>query len=209
MSPALNLPALVCPRRKFGEVNANPSAPEWHGVPVVELVENTRGGVPMQGTQLRCAWDDAEFRVLYTCADRDVWATMTKRDDRLWEEEVVEIFIDPVGDAQSYFEIEVNPLNTVCDLSLRKNRSGWRRDFAWDCEGFRSAVQRTDAGWIAEMSIPFTALVSNEPQPGAEWRVNFYRIDRPPGLPWELTAWSPTYLDTFHAPERFGRMRFQ
>jgi len=43
---------------------------------------------------------------------------------------------------------------------------------------------------------------------GGEWRVNFCRIDRPMDIPRELTAWSPTFLSTFHEPPRFGRVRF-
>jgi hypothetical protein len=209
MSPASNLPEWICPRRQFGEVSANSSAPEWRDVPVIELRESIRGGVPVQGTQVRCGWDDAELRVLFTCVDRDVWATMTKHDDPLWDEEVVEIFIDPTGDGLSYFELEVNPLNATVDLVLRKSRSGWKKDFAWDCEGFRTAVERTDTGWNAILAIPFGSLASGAPGPGSEWRANFFRIDRPPGLPWELSAWSPTLCDTFHVPERFGHLRFE
>jgi hypothetical protein len=191
MAPALPVPVLVCPRRRFGDVTADASDPAWRGIVPVEFRENVHGGTPMQGTQLRCAWNDAELRVFFLCVDEHVWATETKRDGPLWEEEVVEVFIDPVGDGRSYFEFEVNPLNAV----------------SWDCEGFRSAVQRTDAGWNAELAIPFGAIGATSPM-GAEWRVNFYRIDRPMDVPRELTAWSPTLLPTFHETRRFGRVRF-
>ena len=162
----------------------------------------------MQGTQVRCAWDDAEIRLLYSCIDEYVWATYTRRDGPLWEEEVVEVFIDPVGDAKGYFEIEVNPLNAVLDLVLRENRSGWKKDFAWDCDGFRSAIQRTEIGWNAELAIPFVALGSTPVVLGQEWRMNFCRIDRPMDIPRELSAWSPSLMSTFHDPRRFGRVRF-
>jgi Carbohydrate-binding family 9 len=208
MAPALTVPVLDCPRRTFGDVAANVDAPAWRDVVPVEFCENVYGGVPLQGTRLQCAWDAAEFRVLFTCVDSHVWATQTRRDGQLWEEEVVELFLDPVGDARSYFEIEVNPLNAVVDLVLRQNPSGWRKDFTWDCDGFRSAVERTDIGWNAEMAIPFHSIMAEPPVRGAEWRVNFYRIDRPMDLPRELTAWSPTLLPTFHEPRRFGRVRF-
>jgi YD repeat-containing protein len=208
MAPALPVPVLDCPRRTFGDVTANVHAPAWRNVVPVEFRENINGGAPLQGTRLQCAWDAAEFRALFTCVDSHVWATQTRRDGQLWEEEVVEVFLDPVGDAQSYFEFEVNPLNAVVDLVLRHNQSGWRKDFTWDCNGFRSAVERTDIGWNAEMSIPFHSIMAEAPGPGAEWRVNFYRIDRPMDLPRELTAWSPTLLPTFHEPRRFGRIRF-
>jgi hypothetical protein len=59
----------------------------------------------------------------------------------------VELFLDPVGDLESYFEIEVNPLNAVLDLVLRRTRSGYAKNFAWRCEGLRTAVKRTASGW--------------------------------------------------------------
>jgi hypothetical protein len=208
MAPALPVPVLDCPRRRFGDVTADAHDPVWDGLAPVQFRENVHGQTPMQGTQVRCAWDDAELRVLFECVDEHVWATQTKRDGPLWEEEVVEVFIDLVGDNQSYFEFEVNPLNTVLDLVLRQNRSGWKKDFSWDCEGFRSAVQRTDAGWNAELAIPFGAITAEAPAIGTEWRINFFRIDRPMDVPRELTAWSPTLLSTFHETRRFGRLRF-
>src|SRR4029453_14871270 len=90
----------------------------------------------------------------------------------LWGKEVREIFIGPGGDAKCYFEFEVNPLNTALDLVLRKNQSGWRKDFSWDCDGFRSAVQRVETGWNAEIAIPFGSIAAGPPMVGAEWRVN-------------------------------------
>lgn len=171
--------------------------------------ENVTGATPAQGTEVSCAWDERELRVRFVCADREPWATITQRDGPLWEEEVVEVFLDPVGDGESYFEIEVNPLGTVLDLVLRRNRSGYKKDFAWDCEGLRADVQRTAAGWEVEMAIPFASIVAEAPKAGTEWRVNFTRIDRPQDRERELSSWAPTRLGTFHAPERFGVLRFE
>lgn len=170
--------------------------------------ENASGTPPQQGTEVACAWDERELRVCFTCVDREPWATITQRDGPLWEEEVVEVFLDPVGDGASYFEIEVNPLGTVLDLVLRRNRSGYKKDFGWDCDGLRADVQRTAEGWSAELAIPFASLVAELPRSGSEWRVNFTRIDRPRDRERELSAWAPTRLATFHAPERFGVLRF-
>jgi hypothetical protein len=146
--------------------------------------------------------------VRFVCTDADPWATITERDGPLWDEEVVEVFLDPVGDSACYFEIEVNPLNTVVDLALRRIRSGYRKDFRWDCEGLETTAVTTEHGWTAELRIPFAALSAEPPRPGTEWRANFTRIDRPRGRDRELSAWQPTRLATFHVPERFGVLRF-
>ena len=194
----------VCPHREIVFGNAD----SWRGIQELSLRENVSGGEPNQGTVVRCAWTDTAFHVLFACVDAEPWATITERDGRLWEEEVVEVFIDPVGDLESYFELEVNPLNTVLDLVLRKNRGGYRKDIAWDCEDLQTTVTRMSSGWNAEFLIPFTALVAQRPHRGSRWRVNFYRIDRPKNKERELSAWWPTLSPTFHVPKRFGVLQF-
>ena len=162
----------------------------------------------MQAASVRVAWDANELRVLFYAEDTHIHATLTERDAPLYTEEVVEVFLDPVGDGECYFEIEVNPLNAVLDLVLRRNRSGYAKDVSWDCEGLRTQVRREASAWSAEMSIPFRSLAAASPAPGGKWRANFLRIDRPPGTPRELSAWSPTGLANFHVPERFGVIEF-
>jgi Carbohydrate-binding family 9 len=200
----VDLPLLVCPHREiaFGEIQS------WRSIPEVALRENVCGASPRQPTTFLWAWSDTALHLRFHCIDHEPWGTITNRDGPLWEEEVVEVFVDPIGDFQSYFEFEVNPLNTVLDLVLRKNRSGYRKDFSWDCEGLRTEVARTNNGWDTEMLIPFAALVADAPRVGAQWRVNLCRIDRTRKGERELSAWSPTLQPTFHIIERFGTLQF-
>ena len=187
---------------------ARPDLAPWPELPAHELRETVSGGTPQQRTTVQFGWMREEWRVLFHCADLHPWATYTERDAPLYEEEVVEVFVDPFGDLATYFEIEVNPINTVLDLVLRRNRSGYAKDFAWRCEDLRTAVTRTESTWTAEFAIPFASLAAEPPTIGTRWRANFFRIDRPTGAPRELSAWSPTRLGTFHVPERFGVVEF-
>ena len=180
----------------------------WRDIAPVYLKETVTGGLPAQATWFKTAWTDPELRVLFHAADTDAWATHTAHDEPLYEEEVVEIFLDPAGDIESYFEIEVNPLNAVCDLVLRRVRGGWRKDFGWHCEGLKTSVQKTAAAWTAEIAIPFASLGPGLPVPGKPWRANFHRIDRPKNSPWELSSWSPTGREMFHVQEKFGYLEF-
>jgi Carbohydrate family 9 binding domain-like len=202
------LPRLECKHGSLAAVTAQTNAAHWSGIAPVFLKETVTGSQPNQPTSFKTAWDDGELRVLFHATDDDAWATHTAHDAPLYEEEVVEIFLDPTGDLESYFEIEVNPLNAVCDLVLRRSRSGYRKDFAWHCEGLRTAVRKTENAWSAEISIPFASLAPSLPVIGQPWRANFYRIDRPKNSPWELSAWSPTGLPLFHVQEKFGWLDF-
>ena len=200
-------PRLACPFRKLSPISANPEAVHWKNVPPTLLVDTVSGATPVQATRVKIVHDDRELRVLFVAEDDNPWAHYTERDDPLYEEEVVEVFLDPVGDLEGYFEFEVNPNNARLDLILRRVRSGYRKDFRWICDGFSSEVRIAEGNWTSELSIPFASLGNALPR--GEWRVNFYRIDRPQGKPWELSAWSPTGVATFHVPQRFGILTFE
>lgn len=205
------IPVLRCARLALGDLSADASALPWRGLPGVRFCDAVTAAAPKQGTEVRAAWSEEEWRLLFIADDTDPWATMTQRDAPLYEEETIEVFFDSVGDLESYFEIEVNPLGTVLDLVLRKSRSGYKADRAWQCEGLRTLVRRHDGGWSAEMAIPFASVTNSPPRTGSRWRANFCRIDRPSRdgtLPRELTSWSPPLRANFHTPERFGVIEF-
>jgi hypothetical protein len=205
------IPRARCPRRELGDLNADVAKPPWRDLEPIFLADAVTGDAPRQGTEVRVAWDQRDWRILFHAIDADAWATLTQRDASLYEEETVEVFFDPVGDLEGYFEIEVNPLGAVLDIVFRKSRSGYRGDRAWDCAGLRTLVRKEAGSWTAEVSIPFASVAAGIPGPGALWRVNFCRIDRPSrdgSLPRELTAWSPPGRANFHTQERFGVMEF-
>ncbi|MEO6742156.1 MAG: carbohydrate-binding family 9-like protein [Chthoniobacteraceae bacterium] len=206
------IPALHCPHRALGELTADASSSLWNELPAVHLADALTGATPKQGTEVRAVWGSAEWRLLFVAKDKDPWATMTGRDAPLYEEETVEVFFDPAGDLHGYFEIEVNPLGTVLDLVLRKSRSGYKGDVAWNCDGLRTLVRKHADGWSTEMSIPFDSVTNSPPVAGSRWRANFCRIDRPSrdgSIPRELTAWSPPMRPNFHTPEKFGIIEFE
>lgn len=206
----MELPRLHSWRGEPGPVEAEANSPFWQRIAPVTLRENVGGGVPVQWTRVRTAWDVDAWRVLFEAEDARPWSTLTAHDGPLWTEEVVEVFIDPVGDLEGYFEVEINPAGAVVDVVLRRVASGWRKDFGWHVDGLRSRARLTATGWAAELVIPFEALGASVPQAGTCWRVNLLRIDRPggPGTEAELSAWSPTGIRNFHRAQSFGTLEF-
>ena len=57
-------------------------------------------------TRFRACWDPIALHVRFDALDNAPWHTMTTRDDHLWEEEVVEIFLDLDGSGRNYAELE-------------------------------------------------------------------------------------------------------
>ena len=199
--------------------------PAWQQALAVPLLRNQDGAEPRFETTARLLWDDNYLYVGYTCQDSQIYATMAERDDPLWEEEVVEIFVDANRDEIGYVEIEVNPLNALVDLYVL-NRSPYPMQalFCWDSAGIRHAVSvdgdprrrdTQDRAWSAELALPWEDFLTAPhlpPQAGDVWRMNLYRIDQyqaQPGLgQQELYAWSPTRCETYHVPQRFGEIVF-
>lgn len=181
-------------------------------------------GRPSRATEARLAWDAEALYVAFRCEQQDVWARKTEPDSFVFEENAVEIYLDPEGNGKNYKEFEVSPLNTRLDLNIPGARDGAplgdvRQAAAWNCAGWESAARvegvldsGTARGWSVEMRIPFRGLglPAGAPRIGDVWRANLFRIDRSgtrdAGGPLEAGAWSPTH--TFHAPERFGRLLF-
>jgi hypothetical protein len=137
-------------------------------------------------------WDDTYFYVAFEMEEPDLWATLTTRDSVIFQDNDIEVFVDPDGDTHTYAELELNALNTVWDLMLVKPyRDGGPAITAWDVAGLRSAVALRgtlnrpgdrDEGWTVEIAIPWrvlqeTAPGKRPPQPGDQWRVNFSRVE--------------------------------
>jgi len=184
----------------------------WDEIPALPPFTLADGGGPaVQQTRLRLCWDSEALRVRFDCADRDAWGTYRQRDDPLYEEEAVEVFLAPgAADPSDYFELEVSPLGTLFDATIHNptsRRADMTADRVWDCPGLRwsAGAGRDHQDWWAELAIPWRGLLPDA-EPPRLWRANFYRIERPRDGEPEFSAWSPTLARPadFHRPARFG-----
>ncbi len=89
------LPVYVC-RRTARPISVDGilDEPDWGAAEPIRLVRTESGAVPEQPTSVRVLWDDEYLYVAFECVDADVWATIEERDGGLWDEEVVEVFVD-------------------------------------------------------------------------------------------------------------------
>lgn len=181
-------------------------------------------GPEVVATSFRALWTDAGLAVRFDVTDASPWHTLTRRDEPLWTEEVVELFLDVGATGRSYAELEWNPVNAVVDLWVDRAES--RFDRSWDAVGLESRVYaKSDAagratGWTAVAFLPWSALTAKAPlgttlppQPGDRWRFNVFRIERPGGAQEpekdaEFLAWSPTGEHSFHVPAAFRELLF-
>ena len=173
-------------------------------LPPLPLVDASDGSPPRLTTAVRVGTRAGALLVRFDGRDHGVLATMTKRDDPLWKEDVFEVFLSPEDPPTLYYEFEVNPLGALFDArieSLEGRRETMRVDVSWNCPSLSARVRRREGLWSAVLKIPLSPMA---PGGAPVWRANFYRIDR--GDPDEYSAWSPTLANPpdFHRPDRFG-----
>lgn len=189
----------------------SPEAAAWDGAGEVVW-----GPVPYR-TRFRALWSAVGLHLRFDSEDPAPWFTMTGRDDRLWEEEVVEIFLDPENDGR-YIEVELSPANVVCDLrrpgpAEHASDPVGGMDRGFSVAGLRTAAARSASGWVGTLFLPWPGLgLSAPPPPGAEIPFNIFRIERPGGPADPETgavfaAWSPTGSPSFHVPGAFRPLR--
>jgi hypothetical protein len=198
-----------------------PDRPWWTTAPAIAW------GPRAARTTFRAAWDETAIYTHFDAVDADPWFTITARDGRMWEEEVVELFLDPEGNGRDYAEFEVNPANAICDLIVRAPWPSLDSDRTWDCAGVASAVTVSrraagePTGWSVDLTIPWQGLASLSPRAAARipprqgdrWRFNVFRIERPhgPADPERdaiYAAWSVPSGPSFHDTHAFRDLRF-
>ena len=189
----------------------------WAKVPTVgEFVRNLDGSPAANKTEARVVYDDSFLYFAFRCVDDNIWATFKRRDEHLWDEEVVEVFLQADEHHPSYIELEVNPLGAMLDIYLLDIRKPLRYE-SWNSEKLQWAVQvlgvvdgkAGDREWTCEIALPIADVVTAAhlpPRPGDRWRMNLYRVDKLP-MPADL-AWSPTLKNDFHIPSKFGELAF-
>ncbi len=205
------------------------SWPDWSLAAPIEFLKirhEPEDGLPLrERTQVAALWDQQNLYLAFTVFDKEIWATITERNARLFHEECVEFFIDPDGDGHCYIETQVNSLGTIRELLVdgtipQPTATQYDVMAQWNFHALRSEVSelnvdvRQVAGWRLQVAIAWSEFDFSHrawpPQPGEELRINFYRYERPQsGVgSLELSGWS-CVNGSFHQPGRFGRFIFQ
>jgi hypothetical protein len=184
-----------------------------------------RWGPAKYTTEFAAVWDADALYLRFAATDPEPWHTMTKRDEHLWEEEVVEIFLDPGRAGRDYFELEISPANVVCDVRMERPSPDKKYDLTWNFEGLETRAVPSLAGraggwtalarlpWTGFRSLPSAAGVTLPPRAGDRWRFNLFRVERPGGKANPEAgaievAWSPTGQPSFHVPAAFRDLVF-
>lgn len=188
--------------------------------PTAPFVQTMTGAKGAFVASARVLYDEKHLYVGYRVEDDYLKCTFEKPDDHLWEQDCVELMVDPDGDRRNYFEVQVSPTGLVFDTRYDSRRRPQPfGDVAWSSAARAGvAVQgevnddEDDEGYTVELAIPWRAFAAGAtpaapPTAGATWRMNFFVMDaREKGQ--RAVGWSPPLVGDFHTLERFGRVVF-
>lgn len=197
--------------------------PAWaSAVRTGAFVETMNGSPAAFRANGMITWDAENLYVAFEVADDFLRSSFTHNDDHLWEQDTVEVMVDPGADGQNYFEIQVAPTGKVFETRYDTRRQP--QPFGhidWTSNVRQRVAVRghvndddEDQGYTVEMALPFRAFAAGTPPAtvptsGTTWGINLYVMDaREDDEPMRYAAWSPPRVGDFHATARFARVTF-
>ena len=157
---------------------------------------------PKNGTTVQAVWttDGVTFGFrMEEPTPEKIKNSFTKRDQAIYAEDCVEIFLDSEAERSDYIQIVVNSIGTIFDA---------RRGIGstYNIEGIKAAGFIGKDFWSCEVYIPFKAL-GQQVKIGTFWFGNFTR-SRYAGGDSELQRWNTRGTATNHDFGAFGKIKF-
>ena len=147
-------------------------------------------------TQAFIAWDDSALYVAFRCRQDDppvVNAPDAGRDSAIYNDDSVEIFLQPNPSTNAYYHFAGNAAGQVRDERGRETE--------WDAE-WQYAASEGDGAWEAEFAIPWAAVGCDATE-GTRIRVNLGRARQ--STVTVYSSWSPV-MRSFHDPATFAEV---
>ncbi len=174
----------------------------WQNTPEYHLVLLNTGNIPFQKTIFKVVYNKNNLFfgiIAYEDNMGKLKAEVTNRDGTVWFDDDIEIFLDPWGKHQDYYQFAFNTLGTQFDL-LGKEGGKIKTSF-WNAF-WQVKVYKGRNFWSAEVAIPFGSL--NLTGAKKNWYFNLTRA-RFSGGKTELSTFVPL-VGGFHQPAKFAAL---
>ena len=150
--------------------------PFWKDVPVAkDFVEYgpRNGTVPPFATEIRIAYDDQALyisAIMFDPSPDSILKELGRRDQiEQLTTDYISFDILPYNDGLNMYEFKVSPSGLQNDCKY----SAIGQDITWDAV-WESAAKITQAGWVVEIAIPYSALRFPRIEKQV-WGINFWR----------------------------------
>lgn len=176
----------------------------WKEAAVVDATKLEMGGTAKQKMRLFLTRNDTTLFIGVQCFEdeaalKSLKTTVTSNGvDQIWEDDSVELFLDPTNRRKQYYHIIVNSKGYHWDVF---DTSPSVFDKSWKSQTVVAAKVGKDS-WSIEVAIPFASLDRSDIF-DAEWAFNVLHTRTAAN---ELIYWSPVLNKSSHRPERFGRL---
>jgi len=157
---------------------------------------NDSGVIASQQTIARVTCDSRYLYLGIECQEdlvERINARVTEDGGNVWEDDCVEIFLDPDADRKSFYQVVVNSRGVKWFAEVGGTQK-WQPQI-------QAAAKLGDRRWFVEVAIPLEDLGSRT----AVWGFNIGRERQPE--PKELSTWSGL-RGSFQQPSEFGSLRF-
>jgi hypothetical protein len=200
--PSPTRDVIAAPAAAAPTIDGHLNDPCWTGAGKVSGYLRIKTPSPAaERTAVAFTYDRDHLYIAAVVADTVVVGKPRDRDAGTWEDDCVEIFLDPQRQRRDRFHVIISAANMIYDASLGKE--------AWHLDGLRTATQRVAGrGWLVEAAIPFAALDIKPPRTGDVWDLKLSREDyaRAGAMP-RLSSWQ-FIAQTFADAGAFGRLIF-
>lgn len=202
------------------KISGDGSAGNWSAAGWIKIPQRTSSGQHYE-TKAKLLYSGTGVYALFSCEDKLLSNTMQADFLDLWNEDVIEIFLQPDKNKPAYFEYELSPLNFELPIIILNEKGRLNSWIPFHYEGDRKTHHATTiqggerkskafvGNWITEVFIPYKLMkpvLDTTPSSGTRWKGNLYRIDYDKGeatWSWQLTS------GNFHEYEKFGNFLFE
>ncbi len=190
----------------------------WKNVPF-ENIGEVQMGNSTRKTQMKLLYDDDNLYLAFDASlpDSKLEIVPAGYDGPCWQQECIEIFLDPLAGKEINYHLIFNPVdNSRYDALNSKKRSPLdpsygKDDPTWNGKWeYKNTIDEQNRKWISVVKIPFGTLNISTPSVGTVWYGNFGREHHIPKVKRiEYHLWSPN-METinFSDNEAFGDIIF-
>lgn len=126
-------------------------------------------------TVVQVVYDDDALYIggrMYSVDPRHVRARLARRDEPIWNADVLEFYIDSQNDGLSGFVFRITPAGAIRDATMDANMG---QDNSWDAV-WEGAAVIDSLGWSTEIRIPFGQLRYSTGAADTVWGIQFLRV---------------------------------